>query len=306
VSAYRVTANPPGSALVQALLDLQRRRRRRHDGDLEPVGPRIVQRGREERDEGEAADQPGEDRRQQALGVRSVRMGRPHGGTSLLKDRSQRRLTSTTLISCPRARPATSQDQAKRSPGRRQAATRDAIAAAARRQFGTLGYDATTIRAVAEEARVDPSLVLYFFGSKDALFTASIEWPFDPAVELPALIGDDPAGAGRRLVELFLKTWDAEARAATPSSRSCAPPWVRTRSAASSARSSDADPRPDHHRTRSDRPDLRASLVASQLPGAGIARHVLKFEPLASLDAASVADLVAPQIQRSLTGPLAR
>jgi AcrR family transcriptional regulator len=203
------------------------------------------------------------------------------------------------------AMPSRRRPESRRS-GRRagDSGTREAITAAARRQFGHLGYDATTIRAIAEAAGVDPALVLYFFGSKDKLFAASIEWPFDPALEIPAVIGDDPAGAGGRLVGLFLRTWDAEA------GRN---PIVALLRAAMSQESAERQLRsfletqilqPLLTGLRSDQPDLRAALVAAQLLGLGIARHVLKLEPLTSLDPERVAELVGPQIQRSLTEPL--
>jgi AcrR family transcriptional regulator len=194
------------------------------------------------------------------------------------------------------------QQPARRS-GRRpgDARTREAIAAAARRRFGALGYDATTIRAVAEEAGVDPALVLYFFGSKDRLFAASIDWPFDPAAEIPAVIGDRRSGVGERLVALMLQTWDAE------EGRN---PIVALLRAAMSQETAAAQLReflesqllrPITAALRSDQPDLRAALVASELVGLGIARHVLALEPLASLDREAVVALVGPRIQRSLT-----
>lgn len=193
-----------------------------------------------------------------------------------------------------------------RKTGRRpgDSGSKDAIAAAARRQFGRLGYEKTTIRAVADEAGVDPALVLYFFKSKDQLFAACVEWPFDPAVELPAVLGDDPAGAGRRLVALLLRTWDAE------EGRN---PIVTLLRAAMSQELAERQLRaflqtrilePLTTGLGADQPDLRGALVAAQLLGLGISRHVLHLEPLASLDAEAVADLVGPQVQRSLTGPL--
>jgi hypothetical protein len=48
----------------------------------------------------------------------------------------------------------------------------------------------------------------------------------------------------------------------------------------------------------------RAALVASQMIGVGLARHVLKIEPLASADADTVAAMVGPTVQRYLTGAL--
>ena len=64
-----------------------------------------------------------------------------------------------------------------RRPG--ESGTRDAILAAARLAFGRQGYGATSVRAVARAAGVDPSLVLHFFGSKDGLFEAALQLPAD-------------------------------------------------------------------------------------------------------------------------------
>lgn len=212
-------------------------------------------------------------------------------------------MNSTALISW---RSPVSDDDNKTRPrrsGRRpgDARTRETIAAAARRRFGALGYDATTIRAVAEEAGVDPSLVLYFFGSKERLFAACIDWPFDPAVEIPAVIGDRRSGVGERLVALMLETWDAE------EGRN---PIVALLVAAMTQEAAAVQLRtfletqllaPITTALRSDRPDLRAALVASELIGLGLTRHVLRLEPLASLDREAVVALVGPRIQRSLT-----
>jgi AcrR family transcriptional regulator len=187
-----------------------------------------------------------------------------------------------------------------RRPG--ETATQAAILQAATRQFGSLGFDATTIRSIASEAGVDPALVMHFFGSKTELFVAAIDWPFDPAEEVPRVIGDDPAGAGKRLVELFISTWDAEEK------RNTIVALLRA------AMNQDAAARqlrefieleilePLLTALGSDKLELRANLVASQLLGVGIVRYVLAFEPLASLPPAAVVDLISPSVQVSLTG----
>jgi AcrR family transcriptional regulator len=196
-------------------------------------------------------------------------------------------------------------DPAKKT-GRRpgDSGSRRAITEAARRRFGRLGYDKTTIRAVAEEAGVDPALVVYFFGSKEQLFAASISWPFDPSHELPAVIDGGTAEAGRRLVRLFLATWDAEEGRNT---------IVALLRAAMSQEGAERQLRtflqtqilgPLVTGLGCDEPDLRAGLVAAQLLGLGITRHVLKLEPLASLDADRVVELVGPSVQRALSDPL--
>jgi hypothetical protein len=86
--------------------------------------------------------------------------------------------------------------------------TRDAILAAARRRFATRGYDATSVRAIATEAEVDPALVIHYFGTKEALFTTAAGLP--PA--FPMLI----ASLGTVPLQDF---GQALARGCSPSSR---------------------------------------------------------------------------------------
>ena len=49
---------------------------------------------------------------------------------------------------------------------------------------------------------------------------------------------------------------------------------------------------------------LRVNLVASQMSGVLLTRHILKLEPLASTPAEKVVASVAPTLQRYLTGEL--
>jgi Tetracyclin repressor-like, C-terminal domain len=53
-----------------------------------------------------------------------------------------------------------------------------------------------------------------------------------------------------------------------------------------------------------DRPQLRANLVASQIIGLVAARYVVQVEPLAGLPADEVVPLVAPTLQRYVSGPM--
>ena len=68
----------------------------------------------------------------------------------------------------------------KKAKGRRPGAgtqTRETIMASARRIFSQSGYDRTTIRAIAEHANVDPSLVIQYFESKQKLFEQTMTLP---------------------------------------------------------------------------------------------------------------------------------
>ena len=53
-----------------------------------------------------------------------------------------------------------------------------------------------------------------------------------------------------------------------------------------------------------DRPELRASLINSQMVGLIMGRYIVATEPLASLAAEDVVRALAPTFQRYLTGPL--
>jgi AcrR family transcriptional regulator len=188
-----------------------------------------------------------------------------------------------------------------RRPGDPQ--TRAAIVAAARTRFGADGYAATTVRAVAADAGVDPALVLYFFGSKDGLFAACAEWPFDPAVEIPKVVGarGDRAGVGARLARLLLTTWDAEDGRNVVVTQLRAAMGQEAAAAQLRAFLETEILQPLTAALGVDQPQLRASLVAAQLVGLGLARHVLALEPLAALDREAVVALVGPQLQRTLT-----
>jgi AcrR family transcriptional regulator len=180
--------------------------------------------------------------------------------------------------------------------------TRAAVIVAARRQFAEVGYDRTTMRSVAAEAGVDQKLVGYFFGSKQRLFVAATELPVDPAEAIPAVLSGDPARIGERMARLVLEILESpdtggrmtgliRAAAAEPEAAQMVRDLL-TRQLW--ARGADLLP--------ADEPELRISLMASQLIGLIMARYVIRAEPLASLPAAAVANLITPVLQHYLTG----
>jgi AcrR family transcriptional regulator len=82
--------------------------------------------------------------------------------------------------------------------------TRDAILAAARRLFAADGFDRTTIRAVAAEAGIHPSMVMRYHGTKEGLFAAAAS--FD--LQLPDLSAVPRSRIGEMLVRHFLDRWE--------------------------------------------------------------------------------------------------
>ena len=79
--------------------------------------------------------------------------------------------------------------------------TRDRILAEARRIFGEQGYDRATIRAIGAAADIHPSMVMRYYGSKEGLFTAAVN--FD--LQIPDLSTVPREEAGRALVRHFLQ-----------------------------------------------------------------------------------------------------
>jgi len=160
------------------------------------------------------------------------------------------------------------------------------------------------MRAIAAEAGVDAALITHFFGSKANLLGAAIDWPFDLDRELPRILKAGKDRAGEALVALFVRTWDREGSRHP----------VITLLLAAMTEPSAAELLADFMRMRlfgpllaelgSDQPDIRANLVASQLGGLGLARYILRFEPLASASPRNVVRWVGPSVQRYLTHPL--
>ena len=93
--------------------------------------------------------------------------------------------------------------------GRRQGepVSRDAVLRAAKQRFAEEGYEKTTLRAIANDAHVDPSMVLYLFGSKAELFRESLRLIIDPDV-LAAALADGEGDIGTRMVRTYLEIWE--------------------------------------------------------------------------------------------------
>ena len=192
--------------------------------------------------------------------------------------------------------------QRGRPPGRSD--TREAIGAAARRQFADVGYDRTTMRTIAAEAGVDPALVVHFFGSKQRLFVSVVELPFDPMTVLPAVLAGDREDAGRRLAEFVADALD------DPPQRDRFAALVRAAAsepaAADLLRSLLAERVYPHfvEAFGDDHPQLRQNLIGAFVVGLVMTRQVARLEPIASADRAQLVQLLAPTLQRFLAEPL--
>ncbi|MGG7103934.1 TetR family transcriptional regulator [Rhodococcus sp. 24CO] len=191
-------------------------------------------------------------------------------------------------------------------PGRRpgKSDTRTQILESARRAFSQTGYSRTTVRAIATEAQVDPALIHHYFGSKEQLFTAAIALPLDPKKVLAPVHSSTSDRLGTSLLTAVLGVWESEHQAAILAAFRSAISGEGTRLIQSFLLNivlRDIIPRVD---SPAGTGIIRAELVASQIAGLLVTRYILELEPLKSLSVDALVPLVAPNLQRYLTGEL--
>jgi AcrR family transcriptional regulator len=192
-----------------------------------------------------------------------------------------------------------------RRPG--TSGTREAILAAARRQFADQGYSRASLRSIATAAGVDQKLIAHYFGSKQQLFLAAIGLPINPGDVLLRVLGDgerDPAVVTARLVDALTGILEqpelVQSIAALIRAGASEPdvaqllraffPGAVLESVAGLLGPGD--------------PAYRLNLVGSQVIGLVMARAVVGLEPMSSMPARAVAESVAPNLVRYLIGPL--
>jgi len=182
--------------------------------------------------------------------------------------------------------------------------TRDRILASARELFARNGIDKTSIRAVAAGAGVDPALVHHYYGTKQQLFAAAIHLPIDPMQVIGPLRETPVSELGLRLPSVLLPLWDSELGSgfiATLRSLLAGSEVSLVRSFFQEVITVEVGSRVD------DPPGsgmIRVQFVASQLVGVVMARYILELEPFASLPVEQIAETIAPNLQRYLTGDL--
>ena len=199
------------------------------------------------------------------------------------------------------------QREAPRRRGRPRGAnpddTKARILAAAAAEFGERGYEAASIRSIARRAHVDPRLVHHYFDDKSALVAEVVAVPLRPDRIVQGALDGPIDELGARLLRAVLAAWGNPSvrPAATVAMRSVIGEGtvarmlreflrreIMMRLAARLGDAADAE--------------LRAELAASQVVGIIMVRHILAFEPVASMSDEEIVARVAPAIQFHLTG----
>jgi AcrR family transcriptional regulator len=178
---------------------------------------------------------------------------------------------------------------------RRSDATRAAILTAARERFAADGYERATIRAIAADAGIDPSMVMRYYGNKEKLFAAAAE--FD--LRLPDLTAVPRDTVGARLAGHLVDRWEHDETLMALLRAAVTNPAAADRmrdlftvqlGPAVAALVDDPAEVP-----------LRAGLLATQALGIALTRYVLRLPPVTAMDRATVVAWIGPTFQRYLT-----
>jgi AcrR family transcriptional regulator len=181
-------------------------------------------------------------------------------------------------------------------PEKRSDRTKTAILRAARNRLAAHGYDRTTIRAVAAEAGIDPSMVMRYFGNKAQLFDAAL----DIDLHLPDLSAAAPEQLPRLLIRHFLSRWESD-----PADDAL---LVLLRSAVTNEHA--AARMRDIFATQvapalaaAIGPTLtpgQAGLISAQLLGLALTRYLVRLPAVNALTPAEIEDTLAPAIRATL------
>ncbi|MFJ9851516.1 TetR family transcriptional regulator [Streptomyces sp. NPDC101150] len=178
---------------------------------------------------------------------------------------------------------------------RRSDATRAAILAAARDRFAADGYERATIRAIARDAGIDPSMVMRYYGNKEGLFAAASEID----LRIPDLTQVPREEIGARLVRHFIERWEGD-ETLTGMMR------VGVTNAAGAERmrgifAEQIRPVLDAVCPAPEEASTRAALIESQILGMALCRYVLHMPPAVALGRDEIVAWLGPTVQRYLT-----
>jgi AcrR family transcriptional regulator len=182
---------------------------------------------------------------------------------------------------------------------RKSDTTRARIIEAARERFRREGYERTTIRKVARDAKIDPSMVMRYFESKPGLFDAAMT----VELRIPDLRHHPKDKLGEALVSHFLNRWEEpDADSLQLLLRSSA----SNEEAAERLRTIFRDQiitMVAHLRGKAGSREA-AALIGSQMMGLAYARYILKLPPLVAMPRQTLVRVIGATIQRYLMGEL--
>lgn len=173
---------------------------------------------------------------------------------------------------------------------------KDRILSAAQTLFLQHGYNATTMRAVAAAADVDPALISYHFGSKQGLFAGAMALGISPGQVIARLLEGDPEQMPQQIIRSVLTIWDdpelggSLALLVTQAQRD--PALLRT---FREYVERELTARLAEHLGGTDATE-RAGAVLTVTLGLIFSRYVLGLNPTAAMDSERIVQLLAPSL----------
>lgn len=170
--------------------------------------------------------------------------------------------------------------------------TRANILTAARDRFAAEGYERATIRSIAQDAGIDPSLVIRYYGNKAGLFAAAVD--FD--LQLPDLKAVPKAEAGSVIVSRYFDRWENDERFS-----------ALLRAAATNAEAAERMRKISSQQTlpfvtqlcgNPESAPIRNNLVNSQLWGFAYCRYILKLPHILTMTRTEIVKWLGPTVQR--------
>jgi AcrR family transcriptional regulator len=169
----------------------------------------------------------------------------------------------------------------------RRAATAQRILQAAQVEFGEHGLEGTTVRAIAQRAGVDASLVIQHYGTKNDLFAIAAELRREDT-------GDDVTGHLFDVLDVRLTGLPPETRAlvrsmlTAPEATQAMQDFLNER-VANLARAMDGRDA-----------ELRAALTVSSILGLTVARHFLNLDGLSEISPEQIETVARPWLTAAL------
>lgn len=185
---------------------------------------------------------------------------------------------------------------AGRRPG--PSTTRAEILVAARALFAERGYHATTVRAIAQRAGVNPAMVHHHYGTKEQLFTAALALPINPAEVLAQLLSGPREEVAERLVRFFVRTWRSSETGSAL--QTAVRGGVATEDGSAMIRHFAEEVLVPRAAVALDVPALRVQAAVSHLLGFALVAQILGVEPLHSTSEDDIVALYVPGVRRLL------
>jgi AcrR family transcriptional regulator len=180
--------------------------------------------------------------------------------------------------------------------------TRQAILDAARTRFAADGFAATTIRRVASDAGVNPSLVMQFFTSKEELFAAVMSISPSSLARFSTVFDGPDEHLGERVVRAHLAVWEGPPKDSEPLMAMLRGAIANEQAGSQLREFIQARLLDSMGAGRGNAPNaaLRAGLASSMLVGIVVGRRLVGVPILAEADTETLVAMLAPAIQSVL------